>query len=296
MAGTAACASFMLPTLAHQCRFCGHVNPDGAKYCNECGSQLNLKPCRLCDAINDVAAEHCHKCGAALPEQSAPALAPAAAALSGAVAPLREGASEPAFSVGDPDAIAGDANEAGASDVSPDAPADARRPGIGTYPASRFAWVAAALAAVGIAAYLAYTPERVDDAGGPSQARPGDPARNGAAGSATSASPTPPEAMPPATSSSVTSEPVPVDAGAPRNPAVAAEPAVETRAAGASSSTAGGGAALLPEAAPVAQPSAQPIASPAATQTGKAKAKPKAKPKPKPKPKPKAKPTSQTAK
>jgi len=27
------------------CLFCDHANPAGAKYCNECGSALHLKPC-----------------------------------------------------------------------------------------------------------------------------------------------------------------------------------------------------------------------------------------------------------
>ena len=288
MVDAVACTSLMLPMPPHQCRFCGHANPDGAKYCNECGSQLNLRPCRLCDAINDVAADYCHKCGAALPAQSVPAVAPGAT-FSSAVAPLREG--ELAAPVGKPDAIAGNAGTAGDADAAPGASPDDHRPGVGTHPASRFAWVAAALAAVGIAAYLAYSPDRVDDAAGPSQARPGDPTRNAAGGSAASASPAPPEAMPTATSSSGTSEPVPVDAGAPRNPAIATEPGAEAPTAGVSNQASG--TAPAPEASPVAQPSAQPTASPAATQAAKAKAKPKAKPKPKPKPK--AKPKSQSA-
>jgi len=130
----------------------------------------------------------------------------------------------------------------------------------------------------------------LDAAGGPSQTRSGDPAHNDAAGSATSASPTPPEAMPTATSSSGASGPVPVDAGAPRKPAIAAEPGAETPTMGVSNRASG--TPRAPEASPVAQPSAQPTASPATTQAAKAKAKPKAKPKPKPK----AKPKSQTAK
>jgi len=291
MAGAAACASFMLPTLAHQCRFCGHVKRDGARYCNECGSQLNLKPCRLCDAINDVAAEHCHKCGAALPGQSAPVTA--AAAFSGAFAPRREAGL--AFSVGDPDAIAGDSDDAGATDARPGASPDDRRPGIGTHPVSRWAWVAAAVASVGIAAYLAYSPDRVDDAGGASQAGPGAPARNDAAGGAASALPAPPEATPTATSSSGASEQVPVDPGARGSSSITPEVGAGMLPAGVSS-PASGGAALAPGASPGAQPSPQSTASPSAAQAGKAKAKPKAKPKPKPKPKAKAKPKSQTAK
>jgi ribosomal protein L40E len=291
MAGAAACASFMLSMLPHQCRFCGHVNPDGAKYCNECGSQLNLKPCRLCDAINDVAAEHCHKCGAALPEQSVPALAPVAAvaALSGAVAPRRE--LEPTFSVGDSDAMAGDSDEGGAADARPGAPPDDRGPSVGTHPLSRLVWVAAALATVGIAAYLAYSPERVDDAGGASRARPTDPARVDAPGGTTSTSPALPAPTSTATSSSGASEQVPVAPGAPGSSSITTGVGAETSAAGVSN-PASGVAALVPGASPGVQPSTQSTASPAAAQAGKAKAKPKAKPKPKPK----ANPKSRTAK
>ena len=51
-----------LPTL--HCSFCEHPNPVGAKFCNDCGSPLRLKPCARCDAINDLDATHCHQCGA----------------------------------------------------------------------------------------------------------------------------------------------------------------------------------------------------------------------------------------
>jgi RNA polymerase subunit RPABC4/transcription elongation factor Spt4 len=46
------------------CRFCAHVNPEGAKFCNDCGSPLHLKPCPQCEGITDVSAENCHQCGA----------------------------------------------------------------------------------------------------------------------------------------------------------------------------------------------------------------------------------------
>jgi len=49
-----------------QCPFCDHANPFGAKFCNECGSPLSLKPCRHCEAVNDQAAQNCYKCGAEL--------------------------------------------------------------------------------------------------------------------------------------------------------------------------------------------------------------------------------------
>src|SRR5882672_7167346 len=44
------------------CRFCEHRNPSGAKYCNECGSPLGLKPCPNCEALSDANAEQCHQC------------------------------------------------------------------------------------------------------------------------------------------------------------------------------------------------------------------------------------------
>jgi len=53
------------------CSFCNHANPAGAKFCNECGSGLGLRPCARCDAINDVGATFCHHCGALLNERAA---------------------------------------------------------------------------------------------------------------------------------------------------------------------------------------------------------------------------------
>ena len=53
------------------CRFCDHDNPSGARFCNECGSPLYLKPCPQCEAVNETAASQCYQCGAALPKQDA---------------------------------------------------------------------------------------------------------------------------------------------------------------------------------------------------------------------------------
>ena len=53
------------------CSFCNHANPAGARFCNECGSGLGLRPCPRCDAINDVGASYCHQCGALLNERVA---------------------------------------------------------------------------------------------------------------------------------------------------------------------------------------------------------------------------------
>jgi ribosomal protein L40E len=46
-----------------RCSFCAHVNPPAAKFCNDCGSALRLRPCARCEAINDVDAARCHQCG-----------------------------------------------------------------------------------------------------------------------------------------------------------------------------------------------------------------------------------------
>lgn len=48
-----------------RCSFCQHPNLADAKYCNECGNTLALKPCAGCDAINDLHAARCHVCGEA---------------------------------------------------------------------------------------------------------------------------------------------------------------------------------------------------------------------------------------
>jgi len=74
-----------------QCIFCAHVNPSGAKFCNDCGSPLHLKPCRQCDAINDRGARRCYNCGIADPVlEPPPEPAPnvvATAAAAGSAAP-----------------------------------------------------------------------------------------------------------------------------------------------------------------------------------------------------------------
>lgn len=48
------------------CNFCAHDNPDGSRFCNECGSQLNLFLCSECEAINSRSAKQCFQCGAPL--------------------------------------------------------------------------------------------------------------------------------------------------------------------------------------------------------------------------------------
>lgn len=51
---------------ALQCLFCNHINPGGATFCNDCGSQLQLQQCDLCGSINKRSARICYKCGAPL--------------------------------------------------------------------------------------------------------------------------------------------------------------------------------------------------------------------------------------
>ena len=64
----------------NNCSFCDHANPIGAKFCNECGAGLGLRPCAQCEAINDISATYCHQCGALLGAPAATAVAGAAQA------------------------------------------------------------------------------------------------------------------------------------------------------------------------------------------------------------------------
>jgi hypothetical protein len=48
------------------CKFCAHSNPEGSKFCNECGSPLNFAPCPRCEAVNNVSDTECFQCGASL--------------------------------------------------------------------------------------------------------------------------------------------------------------------------------------------------------------------------------------
>jgi hypothetical protein len=47
-----------------QCLACQHESPATAKFCSECGGQLNLKLCKQCEAINERAWQRCYNCGA----------------------------------------------------------------------------------------------------------------------------------------------------------------------------------------------------------------------------------------
>ena len=60
----------MLPMPGSECPFCEHPNPAAAKFCNDCGSPLHLKPCRKCDAINDGSVKFCYMCGAPFAERA----------------------------------------------------------------------------------------------------------------------------------------------------------------------------------------------------------------------------------
>jgi ribosomal protein L40E len=57
------------------CPFCDRHNPAGAKFCNDCGSPLHLKPCNRCGAVNEQAATNCYKCGAECPALFTPPVA-----------------------------------------------------------------------------------------------------------------------------------------------------------------------------------------------------------------------------
>ena len=59
------------------CSFCQHMNPFDARYCNECGGTLGLKPCHRCDAVNDAHASRCHGCGAGIGDANAETVASA---------------------------------------------------------------------------------------------------------------------------------------------------------------------------------------------------------------------------
>jgi hypothetical protein len=46
-----------------RCAFCKQSNPAGAKFCDACGSSLELQVCEAGGAIDNVSASVCHKCG-----------------------------------------------------------------------------------------------------------------------------------------------------------------------------------------------------------------------------------------
>lgn len=48
---------------ALHCLACEHENLRGEKFCQACGSTLDLKLCKQCEAVNEINAHACHKCG-----------------------------------------------------------------------------------------------------------------------------------------------------------------------------------------------------------------------------------------
>jgi hypothetical protein len=55
----------------HVCPVCNHRNPRGSRFCNDCGSPLQLRFCPNCGTAEDVLAIKCHACGVALPDLTA---------------------------------------------------------------------------------------------------------------------------------------------------------------------------------------------------------------------------------
>ncbi len=47
----------------HTCAACGNVNPDGVKFCQECGAKLLPSNCRKCGAALPPGTRFCGKCG-----------------------------------------------------------------------------------------------------------------------------------------------------------------------------------------------------------------------------------------
>ena len=55
------------------CQSCGHLNPDDANYCSNCGTQLPASvECDACGRINDSLANFCTHCGRAIRAVSSP--------------------------------------------------------------------------------------------------------------------------------------------------------------------------------------------------------------------------------
>lgn len=46
------------------CPACGHVNPDGTRFCQECGSKLGGSACTKCGAALQPGTRFCGECGA----------------------------------------------------------------------------------------------------------------------------------------------------------------------------------------------------------------------------------------
>jgi hypothetical protein len=135
---------------ASLCSFCTHANPEGSKFCNQCGSPLHLAPCAHCGSVNDIGAPACHQCGAA----TAPATAADAAATQAELSPRPDNGVAAPFGIeqyaagGDAPFLAGDIT---ASDT-------ARRPSVPTALAEHLAGLYAPLDATNGTARHAFVP------------------------------------------------------------------------------------------------------------------------------------------
>lgn len=61
------------------CSQCGHENPEGTKFCQECGGKLGVSKtgCPSCGAENPAGVKFCQECGTKLAAAAAPAACPA---------------------------------------------------------------------------------------------------------------------------------------------------------------------------------------------------------------------------
>ena len=58
------------------CSACGYVNPEGTKFCQECGGKLGDAKCPSCCADNSPGVKFCNECGTRLETASASAVCP----------------------------------------------------------------------------------------------------------------------------------------------------------------------------------------------------------------------------
>ena len=75
-----------------RCGFCAQVNPARAKFCNECGSPLNLRLCPQCEAINGAGELACYQCRALLPDLAVAPVPQAALPVEDAPPPVHDAA------------------------------------------------------------------------------------------------------------------------------------------------------------------------------------------------------------
>ena len=60
------------------CPSCGTENPEGTKFCQECGTKLGQKnTCPACGTENPLGVKFCQECGAKLQSEAGPAVCPA---------------------------------------------------------------------------------------------------------------------------------------------------------------------------------------------------------------------------